>query len=107
VSIAVALDDLAGVLADRPLVYLVTTDGTRAKVVQVHPHMVDALVHMEVGAGSLVRVATHPDVVLVAPPVTVDPGSLTLLIDAVVHAVEEQHLVLRPTSAVLHRRAAP
>lgn len=106
-SITVALDDLAEVLADRPLVYLVTTDGTGAKVVQVHPTMVDTLVHMEVGAGSLQRVATHPNVVLVAPPADADATSLTLLVDAVVHSTEEQALVVQPTAAVLHRRAAP
>lgn len=104
-SIPVPLDQLSAALADRPLVFLATTDGTRVKVVQVSPRVVGTAVHVDVGPGSLRNLAGHPDVTLVAPPRVHDAGSFTLLVDGRFDRAEADHVVIEAVSAVMHRQA--
>jgi hypothetical protein len=108
-SIAVALDEVAGLLAQRPIVYLVTTDGARSKVVQVHPEVADGHIYVGAGPGTLRQLGARPDVVLVAPPLPGDPEAFTLLVDGVAEVVEAgatayQRVAIKPQAAVLHRR---
>jgi hypothetical protein len=104
-SIPVPIDELPAALAERSLVYVATTDGTRVKVVQVSPRFDDGRMHLQVGPGSLRNLADRPEVVLVAPPLGQDPDSFTLLVDGVVDRVYSDVVVVRPVSAVMHRRA--
>ena len=105
-SIPVALADLESALANRPLFYLASTDGTRVKVAQVTPLMIAGLVCVSVGAGTLRNVADHPTVVLVAPPPLHDEQAFTLLVDGLVDHIEGQRLAIKPHSAVMHRQAS-
>jgi hypothetical protein len=105
VSIRVSLDDVGAELADRPLVYLVTTDGTQVKVAQVSPRVVGTQVHAVVGPGTLRNVADHPAVTLVAPPPIHDDQSFTLLVDGVVQRVDGSTVVIEAEAAVMHRQA--
>lgn len=105
-SIAVRLDDLAQALGDRDWAYLVTVgDDGRAHVVAVTPVLVDGgLVVREPGRRTRANAATRPAVTFAFPPP--EPGGYTLIVDG--EAVpDDESLTVRPTSAVLHRPAAP
>ena len=104
-SIRVPLDHVGAELADRPLVYLATTDGTQVKVAQVSPRVVGTQVHVVVGPGTLRNVADHPVVTLVAPPPVHGDQSFTLLVDGVVHRVDGTTVVIEAGAAVMHRQA--
>lgn len=91
-------------MAGRPLAYLTTTDGTRVKVVQVFPRVADAMVLVEVGPGTLRNLTDHPEIVLVSPPVGPE-DTYTLLVDGTVDRIDDDGVIIRPVSAVLHRRS--
>lgn len=103
-SIPVPVGELESAMAGRPVSYLTTTDGTRVKVVQVFPRVVGAMVVVEVGPGTLRNLTDHPDIVLVSPPVG-PKDSYTLLVDGMVDRIDDDSVVIRPVSAVLHRRS--
>jgi hypothetical protein len=103
-SVRVELSELADVTAQRPVALLATTDGSRVKVAQVFPHMVDGEATVQVGPGSIRSVEHHPDVVLIYPPVPGDLDGFTLLVDGQARVVASDQLVISATSAILHRR---
>jgi hypothetical protein len=103
-SVRVELTELADVTAQRPVALLATTDGTRVKVAQVFPHMVDGVVTVQVGPGSIRSVELRPDVVLIYPPIPGDPDGFTLLVDGQARVDASDRLVISATSAILHRR---
>lgn len=105
-SISVPLEELERVMADRPLAYLVTAGSTAIKVMQCHPQWVGTVMHLAVGAGSVRNLAGRSDLVMVFPPSPDDAEQFSLLVDGEADVVDESHVVVRPVSAVLHRRLA-
>lgn len=106
-SIAVRLDDLAQALGDHGWAYLVTVgDDGRAHVVAATPALVDgALVVRQPGRRTRANVSARPAVTLAFPPA--EPDGYTLIVDGEAAAPDDESLAVRPTSAVLHRPAAP
>jgi hypothetical protein len=103
VSIAVALDDLPGKTAEFKWAYLLTVrDDRRPHVVAVTPAWQGASLVVSVGRGTAANAAASPSVTLCYPPP--DLGGFSLLIDGEA-AVDEEKIIVRPTSAVLHRPA--
>jgi hypothetical protein len=105
-SVRVDLDQLAEALADFTFAYLITVgDDYRAHTVAVDPVLNDGRLDVgTVGRGTARNVAAHPDVTIVWPPR--EPGGYTLIVDGR-GQLADTALVIMPTSAVLHRKAAP
>lgn len=103
-SVRVELTDLATTATQRRVAYLTSTDGTRVKVMQVHPRFVHNAVHVQVGPGTIRIVERQSAVVLVFPPVPGDTEGFTLLIDGQAQVVAADQLVITPTAGILHRR---
>lgn len=101
-SIAVALEDLAGKLAEYPWCYLVTSGDERPHLLAVKPAVVEGGLRCETGHSSRANVVRNPFVVLVFPPA--QPDGLSLLVDGEA-AVNGDGVVVKPTWAVLHRSA--
>jgi hypothetical protein len=102
VSIAVALEDIAGKLDDYPWCYLITTGDDRPHVLAVKPTVVADGLRCETGRSSRANVVGNPLVVLMFPPP--QPDGMSLLIDGE-GAVDGDAVVVKPTWAVLHRPA--
>jgi len=102
VSIAVALDELPGKLAEFPWCYLVTSGEERPHVLAVKPTAVATGLRCETGHSSRANVARNPLVVLMFPPSESD--GLSLLVDGQAE-VNGDGIVVSPTWAVLHRSA--
>jgi hypothetical protein len=102
VSIAVALEDLAGKLAEFPWCYLVTTGEERAHVMAVKPSVVATGLRCETGHSSRANVVRNPLVVLMFPPS--QPDGMSLLVDGE-GEVNGDGVLVKPTWAVLHRSA--
>ncbi|MEO7370347.1 MAG: pyridoxamine 5'-phosphate oxidase family protein [Ilumatobacteraceae bacterium] len=101
-SIAVALEDIAGKLDEYPWCYLVTTGEDRPHVLAVKPSLVEDGLRFETGRSSRSNVVLNPLVVLMFPPQQL--GGMSLLVDGE-GAVDGDAVVVRPTWAVLHRSA--
>jgi hypothetical protein len=102
VSIAVALEDLPGKLAEYSWCYLVTTGEDRPHLLAVKPSMVKAGLRFETGHSSRANVVRNPLVVLMFPPS--QPDGMSLIVDGEAE-VNGDGVVVRPTWAVLHRSA--
>ena len=101
-SIAVALEELSGKLAEYPWCYLVTSGEERPHLIAVKPSIVKDGLRCETGHSSRANVIRNPMVVLMFPPP--QPDGLSLLIDGE-GEVNGDGIVVRPTWAVLHRSA--
>jgi hypothetical protein len=102
VSIAVALEDLPGKLAEYPWCYLVTSGEERPHLLAVKPSMVKTGLRCETGHSSRANVVRNPLVVLMFPPT--QPDGMSLIVDGE-GEVNGDGVVIRPTWAVLHRSA--
>jgi hypothetical protein len=102
VSIAIALEDLAGKLADYPWCYLVTSGDERPHLLAVKPALVAEHLRCETGRSSRANVVRNPLVVLMFPPA--QPDGMSLIVDGVAE-VDGDGVVVTPTWAVLHRSA--
>jgi len=102
VSIAVALEELSGKLAEYPWCYLVTSGEERPHLIAVKPSIVKDGLRCETGHSSRANVIRNPMVVLMFPPS--QPDGLSLLVDGE-GEVNGDGVVVRPTWAVLHRSA--
>ena len=101
-SIAVALEDLPGKLAEYSWCYLVTSGEERPHLLAVKPSMVQAGLRCETGHSSRANVVRNPLVVLMFPPS--QPDGMSLIVDGE-GEVNGDGVVIRPTWAVLHRSA--
>ncbi|MGN6694885.1 MAG: pyridoxamine 5'-phosphate oxidase family protein [Aquihabitans sp.] len=103
-SIDVALEDLAGAIAERgPDAYLVTVRETRPHVVAVTVAVRDEGLVVGAGRRTAMNVAERPDATLLWP-VTPEHPKHTLLVDGTARASDDgEWLVITPTSAILHR----
>ena len=101
-SIAVALEDIAGKLAEYPWCYLVTSGDERPHLLAVKPTPVEGGLRCETGHSSRANVVRNPLVVLMFPPP--QPDGMSLLVDGVAE-VNGDGVVVAPTWAVLHRSA--
>ena len=101
-SIAVALEDLPGKLAEYSWCYLVTSGEERPHLLAVKPSMVQAGLRCETGHSSRANVLRNPLVVLMFPPS--QPDGMSLIVDGE-GEVNGDGVVIRPTWAVLHRSA--
>lgn len=101
--------DLPDVLARYAQAFLLTTPrtGERAglvKAVSVAPLLEDGRVRLPgPGRGTLLNVEDNPAVTLLLPPT--DPAEHSLLVDGRA-TVEDDDVLLTPSSAVLHRSHA-
>jgi hypothetical protein len=104
VSIDVALEDLAGVVAERGSdAYLVTVRDTRPHVVAVTVTVRDEGLVVGAGRRTAMNVAERPDVTLLWPVTAAHPKH-TLLVDGTARLSDDgEWLVITPTSAILHR----
>lgn len=101
----VDLDDLASVRSDYGTGYLLTVSVRGGvKVVAVDPLIeADGLVGVRSpGQGSLENAVAEPRVTLLFPPDAHD--GMSLLVDGTAQ-VQDDDLLVRPTSAILHRPA--
>jgi hypothetical protein len=106
VSIPVALDQLRDAIdGSTSSPYLVTVAH------DARPHCVSVSVDWRadtlvaaVGTTTLTNATAHPLVSLLWPPS--EPHGYTLIVNATAVDRSDHHVVLQPTSAVLHRRAA-
>ena len=105
-SIDVALADLAAAIAERGgLAYLVTVGERSPRIMSVTVELADdGTLVMAVGRHTLANAAARPDVALLWPADATNPTH-TLLVDATATdaAGDDGDLVVRPTSAILHR----
>ena len=101
-SIAVALEDLPGKLAEYPWCYLVTTGEERPHLLAVKPSVVKDGLRCETGHSSRANVVRNSLVVLMFPPSA--PEGMSLIVDGEAE-VNGDGVVVRPTWAVLHRSA--
>jgi hypothetical protein len=105
-SVKVDLDKLADTLGGFPFAYLITVaDDYRAHTVAVTPTLTDGRLRIgSIGNSSRRNAAAHPAVTLVWPPR--ERGGYTLIVDGRAETTESG-VEVTPTSAVLHRPAAP
>lgn len=103
-SVKVDLDQLADKLADFTFAYLISVgDDFRAHTVFVEPVFRNGRLDAgTVGRHTRENIGRHADVTLVWPPR--DPGGYSLIVDGRAQSSEEI-LTVRPTRAVLHRKA--
>jgi hypothetical protein len=102
-SIAVSLDDLAGVLADHPWGYLVTVrDDGRAQTLAIPTVFDGGSLTATVGKGTAANLVVRPNVTLVFPGT--DGEAMSLIVDGDA-TVTGDRVEVRPTWAVLHRPA--
>lgn len=102
-SIPVDLDRLADALADFGAGYLLSTDGTRVKVVTVEPVLDDGALVTAPSEGTSRNVTRNPLVTVLFPPPV--PRGHSLIVDGT--AVDDgAGFRITPGSAVLHRPAA-
>lgn len=101
-SIAVALEDIAGKLDEYPWCYLVTSGEERPHLLAVKPSVVDGGLRCETGHSSRANVVRNSMVVLMFPPP--QPDGMSLIVDGE-GTVNGDGVVVRPTWAVLHRSA--
>jgi hypothetical protein len=104
VSIDVAIDQLAAVIADRgSAAYLVTIRATRPHVVAVAVAVRGDRLVVAPGRRTAANVADHPEVTLLWPVDADDPDH-SLLVDGTARMSEDgEWLEITPTDAVLHR----
>ncbi|KUI44102.1 hypothetical protein AU197_02335 [Mycobacterium sp. IS-1590] len=105
-SVKVDLDRLTDVLSDFGFAYLISVgDDYRAHTVAVDPVLRDGSLEVgTVGRHTRENTASHGDVTIVWPPS--EPGGYSLIVDGRAHR-EGESLSVRPTRAVLHRKATP
>jgi hypothetical protein len=102
-SIPVELDDLAVTLADYPWGYLITVSpDQRAHSLAVPTDFHDGALHAAAGRSTRANGAARPAVTMVFPHP--EPGKYTLIVDGDLE-VHDTEVVVRPTSAILHRPA--
>ena len=102
-SIAVALEELTGKVAEYPYCYLVTTGEERPHLLAVKPAAVETGLRCETGHSSRANVVRNPLVVLLFPPV--EPDGFSMIVDGQAE-VNGDGVVVTPTWAVLHRPAS-
>ena len=106
-SIPVALDELAAVVAEHDFAYLLTVgEAGRAHAVALRVEFEDDALVVSCGAGTASNAQQRPLVSLVWPPVEV--GGFSLIVDG--EAAAEQvgegwRVRVQPTGAVMHRPA--
>lgn len=100
------LNELSDTLRDFGWSYLMTVGpDSRTHVVAASPHVDGEELHVPTaGRRTRANAAERPAVVLAFPPS--DAGGYTLIVDGDAE-VDGETLRVRPTSAVLHRPAAP
>ena len=105
-SVPVDLDKLADALADFTFGYLITVgDDFRAHTVAVDPVLAGGVLDTgPAGKGTRRNVGAHPDVTVIWPPC--NPGGYTLIVDGRA-TLSDETVFVRPTRAVLHRKASP
>lgn len=104
-SIKVPLDDLPTALAAYPWCYLLTVgDDQRAHSLAVPTSFGDGRFTIPAGRTTRANAASRSTVALVFPPAS--GREYSLIIDGVAHVVDE-HVVVVPTDAVMHRPALP
>lgn len=105
-SVQVDIDRLADELANFTFAYLVTVgDDYQAHTVAVEPVLADGVIDIgPVGGSTRRNVIAHSGVTLVWPPS--EPGGYSLIVDGEGHPGDDALIVL-PSRAVLHRKAAP
>ena len=108
-SIPVPIDEIPAQLAkygDTPFLLTTRNDGRpHPSSVRISWHKGEATV--TAGRGAISNIESHPDVVLLFPPL--DGVSHSLLIDGVARGVEIAgipHMIVRATTSVLHRHAS-
>ncbi len=101
-SIAVALEELPGKVAEYPWCYLVTSGEERPHLLAVKPAVVGAGLRCETGHSSRANVVRNPLVVLLFPPTETD--GFSMIVDGE-GEVNGDGVVVTPTWAVLHRPA--
>ena len=103
-SVKVDLDKLADALADFSFGYLITVgDDFRAHTVAVEPVLTDGVFDVgQMGSGTRRNAGERPDVTVIWPPA--EPGGYTLIVDGRAE-VAGDGVTVRPTKAILHRRA--
>lgn len=106
-SIAVDLDELAAVVAEHDVAYLLTVgEEGRPHAVALRVGVDGAALVVDCGGGTAANARQRPLVSLVWPPVAPDGFSLIVDGEASVEQVGERWRVrVRPTSAVKHRPA--
>jgi hypothetical protein len=103
-SIPVAIDDLAGAVAERGWAYLVTVrDDLRPHIVAVTPEWDDGQLVVNVGRGTARNASARRSVSLCYPPV--EDGGYSLVVDGDATVVGDDIVRFAPTGAVLHRPA--
>ncbi len=105
-SIPVGLAELSEAVREYAFAYLITTGpDDRPHAVAVTPRLTDGGLRIdEPGRRTRRNAAAHTAVALVYPPA--EPGGYSLIVDGDASA-QQQALTIAPTSAVLHRAAAP
>ncbi|MFZ9629546.1 MAG: pyridoxamine 5'-phosphate oxidase family protein [Ilumatobacteraceae bacterium] len=102
-SVIVDIADLGSALADRPWGYLLTVGpDLRVHVLAVDTVFVDGAFRLATGRGSRVNAVERPEVTLVFAPV--EPGGMSLIVDGAAELADD-HVLVRPSKAVLHRAA--
>ena len=102
-SIAVALDDLAGVLAEHPWGYLVTVrDDGRAQSLAIPTQLVDGALVATVGKGTATNASSRPNVTMLFPGT--NGAEFSLIVDGDAQ-IDGDRIAVTPTWAVLHRPA--
>lgn len=102
-SVIVDVAELGAALADRPWGYLLTVGPD----LRVHALAVDtaydgSCFRLTTGRGSRANAAERPEVTLVFAPTS--PGGMSLIVDGTAE-VADDHVVVTPSTAVLHRAA--
>ena len=103
-SIAVSIEDLPGVVAERGAdAYLVTIRDDRPHVVAVTVTWEQSNLLVGSGRRTGMNIVDHPKVTLLWPTSEQDPKH-SLLVDGTAHLSDVgEWLVITPTSAILHR----
>lgn len=106
-SVAVALDDLAAVVAERGAGYVLTSGSGRPHVTHAAVQIDGAVLRVEVGRTARRNAAARPEITVLWPPT--DAGGYSLIVDgeATVEGSPDEPgvLVVVAVGAVLHRPA--
>lgn len=104
-SILVDLSELDGAVAKHPTAYLLVDGGERPHVGEVEVEVVDGTLRVpRPGRTARQVVPAQPLVTLLLPPF--EREGYSLVIDGSAELAED-HLVITPSHAVLHRRPRP
>lgn len=105
-SIIVDIPDLAAAVADRPWGYLLTVGpDLDVHVLAIAREYEGGLFSAHTGRTARANATARPEVTLVFPPVGGDGrAAMSLIVDGTA-TLHDEHLLIEPRAAVLHRAA--